>query len=135
MMIRFIDRQPEYEVEAREVVRELGDRPHLLTRVEVRGTHFPHMAREAFIRAAAGDEVVAQAWFTDVAEDSRSLLGYFAEDVALDRGVLEFGYGADVVGRVQLERRDVPRRVLERERLPKDVVVVTAEFVEERLGG
>jgi hypothetical protein len=132
MRPRFLHEKPRYTWEGREVVVELDDRPHLLTRIEVRGGYFPLMGREAFMRIVTGDKTVP-AWFAKPSEDTRSLRGYFATDLP-HTGVLEFGYGADLVGRIDLgeEQKLDP---LDRKRLPPDLVIVDTDHVVRRLGG
>ena len=125
----FIGRVEQVEWHAREVVKELNDRPHLLVRLEITGPHFPHRAAEPFVRILEGERVVARSWFADISDDGRRLLGYFAVDVP--RGdTVEFGYGAEVLGRMRatFDAADMVRR-LERERLPKGVVEVTTRDI------
>ncbi len=127
-----VDRPHDLRWEAREIVRDLDDRPHLLTRVEVTGRPFPIVDRPPFMRLVDSGSA-ATAWFVDVAEDGSAVRGYFAEGTE-PRGTLEFGAGNDVVARIQIEgRREIPR--LDRGRLPRNVVVVTPDFLAERLGG
>src|ERR1044071_3781735 len=92
----FIGRVEQVEWHAREVVKELNDRPHLLVRLEISGPHFPQRAAEPCVRILEGWRVVARSWFADISDDGRRLLGYFAVDVPRgDAG--EFGYGAEVM--------------------------------------
>lgn len=133
MRPRFLHEEPRYTWGGREVVVELDDRPHLLTRIEVRGGYFPLMAREAFMRIVV-DKKTVPAWFAKPSEDTRSLRGYFATDLPRT-GVLEFGYGADLVGRIELDEAQKLDRPLDRERLPRDVVIVDTDHVVRRLGG
>jgi hypothetical protein len=128
----FINREPSYTWDGRQVVRELSDRPHLLTRIEVRGTFFPHMGREPFMRIVLDNEDTVRAWLVDVCDDHSCLRGYFPNDLP-DHGIIEFGYGADLMGRVDFEARRAIIQSLDRERLPKETVMVTREFVERQL--
>lgn len=126
------ERPDDLRWEVREIVRELDHRPHLLTRVEVTGRPFPIVDRPPFMRLIDG-ESTARAWFVDVVEDGSAVRGYFAVGTEV-RGTLEFGVGNDIVGRVDIEgRSEIPH--LDRERLPRNLVVVTPDFLAERLGG
>jgi hypothetical protein len=115
----FLKDLPNYDWTGREVVVELDDRPHLLARVDVGGGYFPRMGREAFMRVVVDEKTTVRAWFAEPADDLRTLHGYFAAELP-ELGVLEFGYGADVMGRLEL-RGTI--ETLDRARLPRDVVV------------
>jgi hypothetical protein len=124
----FIERLQSVDWRAQEVVKELNDRPHLLVRVEITGPRFPHRAAEPFVRILSDDRVVAESWFADISEDNLRLLAYFPTDVP-QGGIIEFGYGRDVMGRIQaaFESRVIQR--LDRERLPKETVEVSTQFL------
>lgn len=130
MDIKYTKRQaPEYAVRAKEVVRVLDDRPHLLVRVEVSGNHFPHRAPEAFVMIQVGEQEYFKDAFTEVSPDNTKLVGYLPVDLP-PAGEVVFGYGDEIWGTVpgRLEREAVDR--LERERLPKEIVVVDRKFLE-----
>lgn len=127
----FITQEPTFTWEAREVLRELADLPHLLTRIEVFGTYFPHLDRPVLMRIVTKGGDVVDAWMADVGPNNESLRGYFHVDVP--GGVLEFGYGNDLMGRIRLSTRGKPKvSKLTRRRLPSDVIAVTPEYVERR---
>ena len=135
MGIRFTKRQaPEYTARAKEVVRVLDDRPHLLVRVEVSGGHFPHRAPDAFVMIQLGEEEYFEDAFTEVSPDNKKLVGYIPVDLPAT-GVVVFGYGNEIWGTVpgRFERGAVDR--LERERLPEEIVVVDREFLEAKRRG
>ena len=119
---------------ASEIVRELDDRPHLLLQIEVSGGSFPHMNAEAFVRLLRDRDSV-QSWFADVADDNTTISGYFPVDLDPVEGIIEYGYGDRVFGRIAglLGRGKV--ELLDRERLPRRVVVVTEEFIRQKQAG
>jgi hypothetical protein len=123
----YIAQLPELPFEAREVVKEIDDRPHLLVRIEISGGYFPHRAPEPFIRIITGKKVETS-WFAEISEDNRSLVGYFPTNLPR-QGTVEFGYGDEVMGRLKLNfaAKNIAR--LDRKRLPKDVVVVSADLL------
>jgi hypothetical protein len=121
-------RQPELTWQAQEVVREVDRRPHLLVRVTVRGGSFPHRAMGPFLRIVEGDATVFP-WFTEIAEDSTALVGYFATDLPRG-GTIEYVYPGEPPRRVPAQFSVEPVKRLERERLPRDVVEVTRKFLE-----
>ncbi len=123
----YIAQLPELPFEAREVVREIDKRPHLLVRIEISGGYFPHRALEPFIRIISGKKV-EESWFADVTEDNRGLAGYFATDLPR-QGTLEFGYGSEVLGRLKLKFASNKVARLDRKRLPQDLVIVSANFL------
>jgi hypothetical protein len=128
--MNFYRQLPNLSWQAREVVKEIDDRPHLVARVEIAGTYFPHRAPEPFVRIVRGDQEVIESWFADISDDNRKLIGYFPVDVPL-RGIAEFGYGQEVMGRIELAEGPQAEGVqrLDRQRLPDDLVVVSAEHL------
>lgn len=76
--------------EARQVVRDLYNEPHLFLRLKLTGTHFPQRAIEPFVLVG---EVLSQ--FVLISEDGLSAHAYF-DRWPPERGVVEFGYGKKV---------------------------------------
>jgi hypothetical protein len=99
--------------QARETVLEVADRPHLLLRLDVLGSRFPHRDVVPFVRVSDGRSSTV-ALMTEVSDDGTSLRAYFPTDVALT-GRIEFGYGSEVLGTLpietdgEVERLDVAR--------------------------
>ena len=81
------------QIEAREVLREVKQQPHLLLRFDVRGGHFPHRALAPFARVDRDGEPV-EAHLVEVDDDEKGLRAYFATDVPLG-GKLTVGYGSE----------------------------------------
>jgi hypothetical protein len=126
--MQFAAQPPQLTWQAEEVVREIDGRPHLLVRVSIRGGFFPQRALVPFVRLVDGDKPSVRAWFTEIRDDSNELLGYFPTDMT-GGGVLECGYGQDVVGRssIRFDPRSIKR--LDRARLPKGMTVVTGAYM------
>ena len=128
-MLKSIKPHDELRIRTREVVLDLDDRPHLLVEVVVTGMYFPHRAPMPFVNIIpSGDEnKMLPCWWADVADDNLALLGYFPVDLP-EQGVVEFGYGATVMGRVSLpfERRKV--KMLDRKKLPDNIVTKPKHF-------
>jgi hypothetical protein len=120
--------------DASEVVHELDDRPHLLLRIRLEGRAFPQLDAQPFVRVL-GRRASAESWFARVAEDQTSLSGYFAVDGLRSAGMIEWGYGSSVWGR--LAGRFDPRatRRLDRSRLPQDLVLATERFIQRKKAG
>ncbi|MBI1786501.1 MAG: hypothetical protein HYR60_02980 [Acidobacteria bacterium] len=97
--------------EARQVLRDLHEIPHLLLRIKVTGTHFPRRALEAFVSIG---EVRSR--FVEIGPDGLSASAYF--DRAPREGVVEFGYGAEVLLRFPVPFRRAVVRELDPARLP-----------------
>jgi hypothetical protein len=125
---------PDLSWRAHEVVSELDDRPHLLTRIELRGGSFPQLDAPAFIRVL-GRRTPVVSWFARVADDGSALSGYFPVDAPIDDGIIEYGYGSRVFGRIPapFDARKVER--LDSERLPKDLIPVTQRFIQRKEAG
>jgi len=132
MDIKFRTRKlPEYKAHANEVVKVLNDRPHLIVRVEVSGEHFPHRAPHPFIRIQVGKEEYFNDLFTEVSPDSQKLLGYLPVNTPA-RGIIEFGYGAEIWGTIPIEFNAESVTRLDRKRLPKNIVIVDDDFPQSR---
>lgn len=123
----YADRRPPLSWRARETVLELDDRPHLLHGIEIRGGPFPQMDAQPFVRIA-GREEAFRSWFANVGDDGASFTGYFPIDARLPDGILEYGYGNMVFGRID---DYTPQRIerLDKARLPKNLVPVTEAFI------
>lgn len=124
-----IRKLPEYKAEAREVVKMLNDRPHLMVRVEVSGEHFPHRDAPPFILIRTGRDRSFKDLFTEVSPDNQKLQGYLPVDIP-EGGVIEFGYGDEIWGAVPVEFRAESVERLDKERLSEEIVVVDRKYVE-----
>ena len=113
--------------EARQVLRDFDDEPHLLLRLTLSGTRFIQRAQIPFV--VANGEVLA--YFTEIAEDEMSVRTYF--DRPLPEGSrIEFGYGAAVMLRFPGAFSGEKARWLEPERLPTGIRFFKAFFGDER---
>ena len=123
-MFTSITPHKELEMHTREVVVEMKEYPQLMVEVKITGSYFPHRGAEPFVRIILSDDdkkMLPSSW-TDVADDNLALLGYFP--VALpERGEVEFGYGDRVMGRVPLPFELNKVKVLDRRKLPDDIVI------------
>jgi hypothetical protein len=127
MNIKFTPRKlPEYKVQMKEIVKVLNDKPHLLVRVEVSGEYFPHRDAPAFIRLKVRDEEYLNDLFTEVSPDNQKLSGYFPVNLPA-RGIIEFGYGTEIWGSITAEFGTESLTRLDRQRLPKGLVIVNDE--------
>lgn len=127
----FTEKPPQLFVQAHEVVKEIDDRPHLLVRIDISGPFFPHRAPEPFVRIITSERLTVECWFADVLDNNRKLVGYFPVDLP-DDGMIEVGYGDELMATLPAEFRSEAVIRLDRERLPEEVVVVTAEFLKAR---
>jgi hypothetical protein len=109
--------------EARLVVRDLNQEPHLMMRIKIAGTHFPERAIEPFVRVGK-----VRSLFVAIAEDGLSANAYFNEPLP-EGGRVEFGYGARVLLRFPRPFDRELVRLLDPKRLPKNT-----RFVERFLG-
>jgi hypothetical protein len=116
---------------ASEVVKDLDDRPHLLVKLEITGPYFPERAAEPFARVVRPDGRSITCWFADVSDDQRRLKAYFTSEVP-PSGTIEFGYGQKVLGRLPADFDRTRVRALDRDRLPRHVVVAREAHVRER---
>jgi hypothetical protein len=76
--------------EAREVVVDLHDKPHLLTRLSLMGPYFPQRSEEAYV--AVGK---MRSKFVLISEDGQRADAYF-ERALPPTGTITFGYGKSV---------------------------------------
>ena len=86
-IIRLPQQPPDIKIELREVVRDVGKKPHVFVRVRLRGWHFPERALEPFM--IIGDEVSK---FVLLTSDGSIADAYFDKHPPRARRV-SFGYG------------------------------------------
>lgn len=99
--------------EARQVLRDLHGKPHVLLRIKLTGTHFPQRALEPF--AAVGK---VRSLFVEISEDGLSASAYFDRPLP-QGGSIDFGYGDKVFLRLKaFESKAVER--LDFKKLPKE---------------
>jgi hypothetical protein len=119
--------------QGKEVIKQLDDKPHLLTSIEIRGTYFPHRDAEPFVRIIAKEKPRVTSWFSNIAADNNSMIGYFPEDLP-DTGIIEFGYGARIMGRLPLGYEPAKVVRLDRKRLPEKTLIVTIDAIAKKMG-
>lgn len=115
-LIRFPDPKQNVRAEVREVVREVGGRPHIFARIKLTGWHFPHRAPEPFM---ALGEAVSQR--VEISRDGSSAQGYF--DVSLPNSErVSFGYGKVIQWDFDVPITREMMVPLDRARLPKGTI-------------
>ena len=123
---------PEYTAHGKEVVKVLDDRPHLLVRLEVKGTYFPNRAAHPFVMIQldqpSGRQEYYKDLFTQVSPDNRKLIGYLPVNVP-QNGTIVFGYGDEIWGALPHDFSPEDLIRLDRKRLPKNLVVVDNRFM------
>ncbi len=125
----FTRKLPTLTVEAKEVIRTVDYKPHLLARIIVRGMHFPERAPVPFMRIAGASGKVVNAWFAEITDDENGLAGYFPVDLPA-RGMIEFGYGSHVMDRFELAFHSRKLERLDRKLVEKGTVEVTKKFLQ-----
>jgi hypothetical protein len=110
--------------EARQVVRDLHQVPHLLLRLKLAGTYFPQRALEPWVRIGR-----LRSRFVQIAPDGLSASAYF--DRLPRGGTVELGYGPDVLLRFPERFGAEPLRALEVKRLPPNVRLLAEESASE----
>lgn len=132
MEIKFTKRKlPEYAMTVGETVKILNDKPHLLTRIEISGEFFPHRNAPAFIHIRTEKEKHLHDYFTEVSQDNQKMIGYLPVDIPTE-GVIEFGYGTEIWGSITKKFTPSALTRLDRKKLPKDLVIVDANFLKQR---
>ena len=105
--------------EAKEVVRDIDGKPHLLERITLTGPIFEHRALEPFVRVGE-----IQARIVDIDEDGRMVKAYF-DQMLPDEQPIEFGYhGEGVLYRFPVSYQSQVGARLDIKRLAKDVVIL-----------
>jgi hypothetical protein len=99
--------------------------------MEVSGEYFPHRAPHPFIRIKIENEKYFNDLFTEISPDNQKLLGYLPVNLPV-RGIIEFGYGAEIWGTIPSEFSAESVTRLDREKLPKDIVIINDEISAER---
>lgn len=124
---------PEITWQAQEVVRVVDHKPHLVVRITVAGGFFPHRALVPVMRIVRAEKTVAHSWFTEISDDNRALLGYFATDLP-EEGTIEFGYCDRPLDRVRAKFDAKAIKRLSRKRLDKEVVDASMEYLKRKRG-
>ena len=100
--------------EARLVVRDLDQNPHLLMRIKLTGTHFPQRALKPFVVVGK-----VRSLFVSIADDGLSACAYFDQPLPPgDR--IEFGYGMEVLLRFPRAFSHEAVELLDPKRLPNN---------------
>lgn len=115
-MVEFTYLQPvPYQIEAHEILRVYGKKPHMLLRIETRGGRFPLRDAAEFARIEDGRKTT-NALFCEIDELESSLRAYFPTDVVL-RGQLVLGYASEVTAVIPLSRTKLRAQRLDVERI------------------
>lgn len=128
--IQFIYKEePKYVVDSKEVIKIIDDKPHLLLRIKISGTNFPHRAKEPVVRIMYSKEKFAVSWFAKVSDDNKSLNAYFPVDTDISEWI-EYGYGNVIHCKIN-EKFD-PNKIyrLDREKMIDDTVIVTRKHLD-----
>jgi hypothetical protein len=70
-----VPQPPDYIWQAKEVIRGLDKKPHLLMRIEIIGPYFPHHAAEPFVRIIVSQGNTTESWSAEISEDNIRLWG------------------------------------------------------------
>ena len=119
-LIEYPIESPKLRWEARQIVRNLHQRPHVLLRLTLTGTHFPQRALEPWVQVGR-----VRSRFVQIAPDGLSATAYF--DRLPRGGAVELGYGPDVYLRFSQPFLAEPVRALDVKRLPANVKLLSAE--------
>lgn len=125
-------RPTEFAWRGQEVVQTVDYKPHLVVQISVTGDVIPHRALVPVMRIVEGEKIVAHSWFTEISNDNRALIGYFATDLPR-KGTIEFGY-PDQLGRVPVRFDAKAIKRLDRKRLDKEVVDASTEYLRRKRG-
>ncbi len=115
-VIRRPDPRKSVQVELREVVRDVGNKPHVFIRARLSGWHFPERAPEPFVVIGK-----AVSRFVVIGPGGDTADAYFNVRPAAAREV-SFGYGKAISWdfEAHVDAQALPR--LDRARLPKGVI-------------
>lgn len=125
MFIDLIDFPIESErlhLEARQVVLDLYEKPHLLIRLKLTGTYFPHRALEPFVMVGK-----VRSRFVEIVGDGLIANAYFDEPLSRG-GRVEFGYGREVMLRFPRVLDSDTVELLDPKRLPENTRLVERFF-------
>ena len=104
------------KLNARQVLRDFDDTPHLLLRLKLEGTRFPQRALLPFVIAKG--ELLA--YHTEIAEDEMSVRAYFDKPIT-EGSRIEFGYGKQIYLRLPSSFSMKGVDLLDRTKLPEKV--------------
>ena len=115
-VIRRPDPRKSVQVELREVVRDVGKKPHVFIRARLSGWHFPERAPEPFVVIGR-----AVSKFVVIGPGGDTADAYFDVKPSVEREV-SFGYGKTISWdfAAHIDPDAIPR--LDRERLPRGFI-------------
>lgn len=114
-----------YQLEAAEILKEIGEQPHLLLRISMRGGYFPHRNAGAFARIKER-QMTFDALYCEIDDDERGFRAYFATDVPL-YGTLSVGFENVVTAEFDLEQLQLQPKSLDEERIEMPYHRVTVD--------
>jgi len=100
--------------EAKEVVHDVAQRPHLMIRVRLTGPVFPERAAEPFVRIGR-----VRARVVEIEKPGNAVRAYF-DRMPPEEGVIEYGYDDDAWYRFPRRFTHVGMPRLDHDRLPPD---------------
>jgi hypothetical protein len=115
-IVRLPDPRKDVKVQLREVVRDIGKKPHILIRVRLTGWHFPQRAPEPFL--VIGKTVSK---FVILDEEGTTADAYFDVRPPAAKRV-SFGYGNIIAWDFEVPIAPAKIETVDRARLPKGVV-------------
>jgi hypothetical protein len=107
------------------MLKEIGEQPHMLLRISIRGGYFPHRNAAAFTRIQ-DKQAVFDALYCEIDDDESGFRAYFATDVPLT-GVLSVRFDNDPVAEFQFERLKLEPHRLDVRRIETTFHRVTLE--------
>lgn len=120
---------PKYSLEIGDIIKDFNGRPHRMIKMKVTGPNFPHRAVPPFVRIVNGLQK-EESWFTEVANDNRSITGHFPIDASL-AGDVEVGYANEVM--VVFKRIKWDKHLpLDVQRIEREVVTVNKEWLKKK---
>lgn len=114
--------------EARQVLRDMGDKPkpHILLRMKLSGTYFEQRALEPYVSVGK-----IRSLFVEISDDGLTASAYFDKPL-LTEGMIEFGYGDEAIFRVKGPFESGNVRVLDPKFLGKKNIMFLERFFPEK---
>ncbi len=109
---------------ARQVLRDIGEKPspHILLRMKLSGVYFNQRALEPYVRVGK-----IRSLFVKISEDGLTARAYFDRPLTTE-GMIEFGYGGEVIFRMRSPFDPDDVRMLDPELLREQNIVFMERF-------
>lgn len=87
---------PDYTLHVQDIIKDFNNKPHRMVKMVITGEQFPIRDAPLFVRIV-DEGSREESWLTELAASRQEIIAFFPVDID-KKGVIEFGYGNEVLG-------------------------------------